>query len=128
MPFPVAEEYIIAAENELQLIFPQAFKNKMIEENGGELFIADDYWQIFPFFDESTPKRKIRTCNHIVRETKLARTWDGFPDSAIAFAQNDCGDYLIFLPEPFNSNVLSESVYVWFHETHQVEQITNPLF
>lgn len=128
MPFPIEEEYIVATEKELQLIFPQSFKNKMIEENGGELFVVDHNWQIFPFFDQSTPKRKMRTCNHIVRETKLAQEWNGFPESAIAFAQNGCGDYLIFLPDPHNPNVLAESIFVWFHETHQVEQITNPLF
>lgn len=128
MPFPIEEEYIMAAELELQLRFPQSFRNKMIEENGGELFIVDHNWQIFPFFDQSNPKRKMRTCNHIVRETKLAQAWDGFPESAIAFAQNGCGNYLIFLPDPLKPNVLAESIFVWFHETHQVEQLIHPVF
>jgi hypothetical protein len=128
MPFPIDKQYITAAEQVLNLTFPTSFKNKMMIENGGELFLAEDDWQLFPFFDESDQKRKMRTCNHIVHETKLARTWHGFPEQAVAFAHNGCGDYLIFLPEAFNQNVLAESIFIWFHETNEVEQITTSFF
>lgn len=128
MPFSIEQQYINAAEQALNLTFPQSFKAKMIIENGGELSLAGDDWQIFPFFDESDQKRKMRTCNHIIHETKLARMWKGFPEHAVAFAQNGCGDYLIFLPEKLNQNVLAESIFIWFHETNEVEQIATSFF
>jgi hypothetical protein len=58
MPFPIDKQYITAAEQVLNLTFPTSFKNKMMIENGGELFLAEDDWQLFPFFDESDQKRK----------------------------------------------------------------------
>lgn len=128
MPFPINQQYIVAAEQVLNLTFPTSFKNKMMIENGGELFLAEDDWQIFPFFDESDQKRKIRTYNHIVHETKLARKWQGFPEQAVAFAHNSYGDYLIFLPKAFNQSVLAESIFIWFHETNEIEQIATSFF
>ncbi|ENW93457.1 SMI1/KNR4 family protein [Acinetobacter sp. NIPH 1852] len=125
MPFPIEEEYILATEKELNLVFPQSFKNKMLEENGGDVFIAEDYWQIFPFFDQSNQKRKIRTCNHLLHETKLARQWVGFPELAIAIARNGCGDYLIFLPYDHTPQTLSDAVYIWFHGTNEIQQVAS---
>ena len=68
MPFPINQQYINAAEQELDLTFPTSFKNKMMIENGGELFLSEEDWQIFPFLDESDQKRKMRTSNHIIKE------------------------------------------------------------
>lgn len=53
MAFPIEEQYILAAEKQLNLVFPTSFKNKMMIENGGDVFVQDDDWQIFPFFDQS---------------------------------------------------------------------------
>ena len=41
MPFPINQQYIDAAEQELDLTFPTSFKNKMMIENGGELFLSE---------------------------------------------------------------------------------------
>jgi hypothetical protein len=123
MAFPIEEQYILAAEKQLNLVFPTSFKNKMMIENGGDVFVQDDDWQIFPFFDQSNQKRKMRTSNHIVNETKLARKWQGFPEQAVAFAHNDCGDYLIFLPQAHDQHTLSDLVYIWFHGTNEIQQV-----
>ncbi|MDR7016887.1 SMI1/KNR4 family protein [Acinetobacter sp. 3657] len=125
MPFPIEEQYILATEKEVNLVFPQSFKNKMLVENGGDVFIAEDYWQIFPFFDQSNQKRKIRTCNHLLHETKLARQWISFPKDAIAIARNGCGDYLIFLPYAHTPQILSDVVYVWLHDTNEIQQVAS---
>lgn len=66
MPFPLDEKYIIETEKELDILFLGSFKVKMMQENGGELVIADNDWQLYPFFDKSDKKRINRTCNPMI--------------------------------------------------------------
>ncbi|MDH1857650.1 SMI1/KNR4 family protein [Acinetobacter junii] len=42
MAFPIEEQYILEAEKELNLVFPSSFKNKMMIENGGDVFVEND--------------------------------------------------------------------------------------
>ncbi len=127
MPFPVDIKYIIETEQELGLVFPDNFKYKMTKENGGKLITEDDDWQLFPFFDKSDNKRMSRTCNHIVLETKQARAWDNFPDNAIAIASNGSGDNLILLPLDNDNKKLREEIYLWQHETGDIQQVANTI-
>lgn len=123
MPFPIDIKYIIQTEQELGLIFPDIFKNKMTIENGGELMTENGDWQLFPFFDKSEKKRISRTCNHIGLETKQAKESDNFPNNGVAFASNGCGDLLILLTK--NENKLSDEIFIWFHETGQIEKVAD---
>ncbi len=122
MPFPVDIKYIIETEQELGLVFPDNFKSKMTKENGGELMTEDDDQQLFPFFDKSDNKRMSRTCNHIVLETKQARTWDNFPAYGFAIATNGSGDNLILLPLDAENEKLREEIYLWQRETGEIQQ------
>lgn len=124
MPFPIDIKYIFETENELEVEFPDLFKKKMIEENGGELETKNDDWQLYPFFDKSDRKRISRTCNHIVLETKQAREWNNFPLNAIAIASNGCGDQLIFLPSD-SKGKLNEEIYFWSHETGKTNKVAD---
>ena len=108
MPFPVDESAILSAEKKLGVRFPEAFRVKMMSENGGELKTETEDWLLHPFFDTSSKKRLKRTCNDIVRETASAQEWYGFPGNAIAIGTNGCGDQLVFLRETDGSEVLSE--------------------
>ena len=125
MPFPVDIKYIIETELELGLVFPDSFKSKMTKENGGELMTEDDNWQLFPFFDKSDNKRISRTCNHIGLETKQAKEWGNFPNNGVAIATNGCGDLLALLPTVENENKLSDEIFIWFHETGQIEKVAD---
>ncbi|MGQ8870110.1 SMI1/KNR4 family protein [Myroides sp. TSA_177.3] len=116
MPFPIELTYIKQTEDELGVWFPDDFKAKMMQENGGELSTEEDDWQLYPFFDRSDKKRISRTCNHIGLETKQAQAWRNFPANAIAIASNGSGDHLILLPEAGNEKQLSEVIYAWWHE------------
>ena len=127
MPFPVDIKYIIETEQELGLVFPDNFKSKMTKENGGELMTEDDDWQLFPFFDKSDNKRMSRTCNHIVLETQQARTWNHFPDNGIAIASNGSGDNLILLPLDTDNKKLREEIYLWQHETGDIQQVAKTI-
>ena len=127
MPFPVDIRYIIETEKELGLEFPDNFKNKMLRENGGELTTETDDWQIFPFFDRSDNKRISRTINHIILETKQAKEWNNFPQESVAIAANGFGDFLILFPKENNKKKLSEEIYIWFHETGDIEKISDTI-
>jgi len=127
MPFPIEPKYIKQTEEELGILFPDCFKAKMMQENGGELSTKEDDWQLYPFFDRSDKKRISRTCNHIGLETKQAREWRNFPSNAIAIASNGSGDHLILLSEAGNEKQLSEVIYVWWHEEGIPQKVSDSI-
>jgi hypothetical protein len=127
MPFPVDIRYIIETEKELGIVFPDNFRKKMAQDNGGELITEDDDWQLFPFFDKLDNKKMGRTCNHIVLENKQARLWDNFPDNYIAIASNGAGDYLILLPSANDNKKLEDEIYLWQHETGDIQELAKTI-
>jgi hypothetical protein len=120
MPFPVAEQFIVATERKLGVSFPPGFRARMSHNNGGVLSTDQDEWQLHPFLDTSDRKRLSRSCNDIVHETTFARAWRGFPAEAVAIAANGLGDYLVFVPVP-GSTVLQTQPFIWLHETGELE-------
>ena len=127
MPFPVDEQYIIETEKQLGLKFPPAFKEKMKKENGGEIETGDDVWIIHPFFDKSDIKRIKRTTNNIILETKNSRSWYNFPANGIAIGDNGSGDKLILLSVDNDSKLLDDKIYLWSHETGEVEELADSI-
>jgi hypothetical protein len=125
MPFPIDIKYIEQAERDTNKIFPEKFKAKMIEYNGGELTTDDDNWILFPFLDQSDSKRLSRTCNHILFETEKAKEWIDFPKNAIAIGENGYGDYLILQQIDTLSSVLSETLFAWRHENGKIDIIAD---
>lgn len=110
MPFPTQEDVILETEKELGCRFPTSFRNKMMKENGGEVDIFDDNWQLFPFYDKTNRKTISRTCNSISKETERARTYRDFPQNAIVIGKNAMGDFLVFLKE---NDTIKNEVYAW---------------
>lgn len=125
MPFPINEKYILETELELDVKFPNEFKNRMIKLNGGELAPDKFGFQLYPFFDKSDKKRISRTCNHIGIETKNAREWNGFPKNAIAIASDGYGNQVILLHN--GNGILTDEIYFWDHEIKEVEKIANSI-
>jgi len=123
MSFPVEEKYIEKAEYELDVRFPDSFRKKMIERNGGEVEIGEDYFQLYPFYDTSDKKRIKRTCNSIVHETKNERTHYGMPETLIAIGNNGGGDILVYKIE--ENNKLNPKVYWLNHETEELVFVAN---
>ena len=118
MPFPVDCVFIDRAAQKLGIRLPLSYIAHMQRSNGGEVDVADDTWQLFPIFDDSHKNRIKRTCNDIVRETKVARDWTGFPPNGNAIASNGTGDKLAFMPNESKER-LAEQVYCWDHETSE---------
>lgn len=123
MAFPVDERYINDAETELGVKFPASFKERMKRVNGGVIELEDDSWTVYPVFDKSDVKRIKRTSNHIPLETKNSRKWDNFPVDAVAVGENGLGDKLVLLPERPDASHLGETIYLWLHETGEINEI-----
>src|SRR5882724_8824953 len=127
MPFPITAAEIAKTEAKTGFKFPLGLKVRFSKDNGGEIKIARDNWQLIPFMDATDRKRIARTCNDIVRETSQMRDWEGFPEDAFVVAQNGGGDYLIILPETKGSKELGETIYFWDHETGEYEPVADSL-
>ena len=118
MAKPVEEKYIQKSELHFQGSFPASYRNSMKSENGGTVATEDDYWELFPIFDETNKKSIAKTIYNIVKETEKLKNTPGFPDNAIAIGENGCGDILIIFPD-------QNQVHKWFHESHSFELIAN---
>ncbi len=127
MPFPIAPAEIAKTEAKTGFIFPIGMKSKLSKNNGGEVKVAGEYWQLIPFLDTSDRKRVLRTCNDIARETAQMRDWPGFPEDAFVVAQNGSGDYLVLLPEANGLKQLGEVIYFWDHETGTHEAVADSI-
>ncbi len=121
MPFPVEIKYIEETEKTLNVKFPDIFKQKMLNVNGGEI-VTDEYeFELFPFFDKSDKKRISRTCNHIGLETKNAKEWTGFPENTIAIGSDGYGNLLVLKHD--GDGMLKDDILFWNHEDGSVESL-----
>ena len=130
MPFPVEPKYIQAAEQALGIQFPSRFKARLSAENGGEILLEpdneDSSFTLLPVFDTSDKKRLRRTCNHIAKETASAReSWHGFPAQAVLIGDNQCGDFLLLLPE--SPQQLGEAIFLWSSDGGELEQVASSI-
>jgi len=123
MAFPITNAEIAKTEAKTGFMFPFDLKVRFSKDNGGEIELAGDSWQLIPFLDGSDRKRIARTCNDIVRETATMRNWRGFPAHAFVIARNGAGDYLIIRPTMEGSKELGETIYLWDHETGEHEPV-----
>ena len=123
MPFPVDERWIREAEEALGRRLPDSYRERMMRDNGGEFDTAGDTWALYPVYDRSDRKRIKRTCNHLVLETQSALSWAGFPKHAVAIACNGSGDLLVLLPDRHNPSTFEQVVYLWSHETREVQAV-----
>ena len=94
----------------------------MQKSNGGVIEVAGDIWVQYPIFDTSDRKRIARTCNHIIAETKSCEGFGNFPNNALSIAGNGCGDQLVLIKQ---SNRYMDSIYVWSHETGELDKVAN---
>ena len=122
MPFPTTEPRIEAAERELGVKLPHEYRMRLLVRNGGELSTAGDIWQVFPVFDTTDRKTAARSANHIVLETRNARSWEGFPQDAVAIASNGAGDFLVLMPSR-STGRLDPQVHLWNHETRKCKPV-----
>lgn len=120
MPFNVDDSFIDVAESELQTRFPVTYRASMRQRNGGVISTDDEDWELHPVADSSDRKRLSRTLNSVVSETLTAKDWPGFPQDAVAIANNGTGDLLVFLSKGAD---LGPEVFAWRHETQDLDLV-----
>lgn len=106
------------AEAGLGARLPAALRLRLIRDNGGEIEVGDDIFELFKVLDTSDRVRLARTsARDIVRENQSAREWQGFPTGVVAIADNGAGDMLVLALE---GSSLGERAFVWDHETAEL--------
>ncbi len=127
MPFPISPAEIAKTEVKSGFIFPIGMKTRLVKDNGGEIELAGECWQLVPFLDATDRKRLARTCNDIIRETASWRDSEGFPKDGFVIAENGTGNCLFILPDKEGSRHLGEIIYFWNHESHDYRVIADSL-
>ena len=120
MPFDLSEEQLVLTEKELGATLPHEYREAMKLDNGGEAATAEDDWELYPIKDTSDRKRISRTCHHILYETSSCKGFGHFPENAITIAGNGLGDQMVFIKE---SGRFLDTVYLWLHETGELQQL-----
>lgn len=123
MPFPTEFKFIEAAEARLGTRFPDAFRAHLLKSNGGEVEVLGLNWELAPVQDSTDHERLRRTAIDVVHETIEARKWPGFPKNAVAIGEDGCGNYLVFLPQKEDSQVLASELHIWWHEGSELESL-----
>ena len=122
MPFPLSDEELKKTEKEIAAELPSSYRNAMMIDNGGFVKVRGEEWQLFPIRDQSSRKLITRTANHILKETKPAQEWAGYPENALAIAANDYGDLLVMLR---TGNGFEPQVFSWSHKDGSMELVAN---
>jgi len=88
-----------------------------MRSNGGNVFIGDEPWKLFPVWDPASKRSAGSSTGHIARETTaLYEALGGFlPTGLVAVGENDSGDYLVLDP--------SSRPFVWRHEDNVLEAV-----
>ncbi|MEG3754018.1 SMI1/KNR4 family protein [Psychromonas arctica] len=122
MAFNLDEKYLFEAEELLKAKLPLEYKNTILKNNGGEIEVDDEIWELYPIFDKADRKRISRTCNHIISETKSCKEFGNFSSDYLAIAGNGCGDQMVLIKE---TNSYLSAVHIWSHETGSVLKVAD---
>ncbi len=117
MPFPLDRQFVESTEEQLGAKLPVAYVAAMLANNGGEVEVAGDDWQLHPILDRSDRKRLARTCNDVLRETAECKKWQTFPEEALAIAANGTGDQVVLLR---SGEHFGPEIWHWDYETGEL--------
>ncbi len=114
---PVEEPFIADAERALGVRFPASYRAWLQQQNGGEVQVGEDWWDLHPVADTSDPRRIGPTWDHVCRQTEQARLLGGFPDAAVAIGDDGSGDRLVLMIQVPAARL---ELGVWRHVTGEV--------
>lgn len=126
MPFDLKEEFIIRAEQDLNILkFPENYRQFMMRSNGGFFEVgnedSDEYvgFDLYPIADISDKKRMQRTFNNVVRETLNTRKHyvSGECDNSILIGDDGGRGVYLFKINPDRS--VDENV--WYRTHDQID-------
>jgi hypothetical protein len=119
---PVEERLVKACEAKLDVRFPEKFRRRMMQSNGGLVRTGSFYWFIFPFPDRShvlpNPIMWLaRPLKDIVGLNKVVRGIDSFPPNAVAFGlrqfHSTPDGVLCFVRNENDPQLLKPEVWLW---------------
>ncbi len=111
---------ILEAERQLGARFPASYAAAMKRHNGGEIATEMDLWELYPLPGPAGSARAHQESGDVVEETLERRSWPGFPEGAVALADNGLGDQLIMLQ---NGAQFGPECFFWNHESAELEQM-----
>ncbi|AGK54490.1 SMI1/KNR4 family protein [Bacillus sp. 1NLA3E] len=112
----VTDINIKSAEEQLGVAFPNQYKDLFKLTNNAQI----GEWTLFPIKD---PKNLKRTWDDIVRQNQEVRD-EGMAVNLISIGEDGTGDKLCFR---IVDTVMLNKVYIWYHETEEVEEIASNL-
>ncbi|WP_226683456.1 SMI1/KNR4 family protein [Sutcliffiella horikoshii] len=108
----VTDINIKSAEEQLGVSFPNQYKDLFKLTNNAQI----GEWTLFPIKDSKNLKR---TWDDIVRQNQEVRD-EGMKDDLISIGEDGTGDKLCFR---IVDMVIDNKVYIWYHETEEVDEI-----
>ncbi len=115
MAFPVADRFIVAAEQMLGRQFPRTTEVRLARSNGGEIEAGNDDWVLPSRSRRSDRKRLARSANDISRETELDRGGRAFRLTRVRLPQT--GRRLV------GADPRNQIMFIVDHETGQLALI-----
>lgn len=112
----VTDINIKSAEVQLGVAFPNQYKDLFKLTNNAQI----GEWTLFPIKD---PKNLKRSWDDIVRQNQDVRD-EGMAANLISIGEDGTGDKLCFR---IVDTVMDNKVYIWYHETGEVEVIASNL-
>jgi len=112
----VTDINIKSAEEQLGVAFPNQYKDLFKLTNNAQI----GEWTLFPIKD---PKNLKRTWDDIVRQNQDVRD-EGMAADLISIGEDGTGDKLCFR---IVDTVMDNKVYIWYHETEEVEETASDL-
>ncbi len=110
MAYPAPPEHVDEEQTRVGKVFPLGLRQRLLTSNGGDLYIDDEAWTLYPVWDPTTKRTAGRSTGHIERAT--ASLYGGLgeilPPGMVAIADNGEGDYLLLDP--------SSRPVIWRHE------------
>lgn len=100
MAYPAPPERVDEEQTRVGRKFPPGLCERLLRLNGGDLYLDDEEWTLYPVWDPTTKRTAGRSAGHIERATNSL--YDGLgevlPPGLVAVADNGEGDYLFLDP------------------------------
>ena len=119
MPDTADKSLIENAEDELDVKFPDSYRTKMMEVNGGRVYLPNQCFELHPLYNIQD---KQRTCVNVVYATKKSHEQYSVPSNLVVLGNDGNNNLLVY--KIAGSGELDPAVYWFDHETRDVTFIT----